>query len=289
MTNRNKKSHFAKSKILLITLCILGLAFSYSCSCRNPSSGQGENGGDVSGSFLMQIDSDGRGYKQTATVSFDKSTAKLKGVEDVDSGLSDADFVYEGNTLKLKAGDNGNIDADTKNKITWDGNETKKVKATFTLTPKAENIDLDSNEKTVEISIKKVKKIDVNNFESFLQQNDKIAVGQAPGNLCEFITKTGTYSTGTFTIENSATDNFAILSKSTCADAAVYCYGTLMKDKGFKSAELVVGSEAGGGESDIFYSVKIKFTYDSDNYEVSEPETITFKFINKKTSVKWSS
>ena len=38
MTNRIiKKSHFAKSKILLIVLCILGLVFSYSCSCRNNS------------------------------------------------------------------------------------------------------------------------------------------------------------------------------------------------------------------------------------------------------------
>ena len=38
MTNRIiKKSHFAKSKILLIILCILGLVFSYSCNCRNNS------------------------------------------------------------------------------------------------------------------------------------------------------------------------------------------------------------------------------------------------------------
>ena len=159
MTNLIKRVFTHKSKFLLTILCLLGLAFSYSCSCRNPSSGQRENGGDASGNFLMQIDSAGTGYKQTATVSFDKATATLKSVEDVDSGLVQDDFVYEGNTLKLKAGDNGNIDADTKNKITWDGNETKKVKATFTLTPKAENIDLDSNEKTVEISIKKVKKL----------------------------------------------------------------------------------------------------------------------------------
>ena len=38
MTNlKTKKSHFAKSKISLIVLCILGLVFSYSCNCRNNS------------------------------------------------------------------------------------------------------------------------------------------------------------------------------------------------------------------------------------------------------------
>ena len=36
-----KKSHFAKSKISLIVLCILGLVFSYSCNCRNNSTGPG--------------------------------------------------------------------------------------------------------------------------------------------------------------------------------------------------------------------------------------------------------
>ena len=38
MTNlKTKKSHFAKSKILLVILCLFGLAFSYSCNCRNNS------------------------------------------------------------------------------------------------------------------------------------------------------------------------------------------------------------------------------------------------------------
>ena len=43
MTNlKTKKSHFAKSKILLIVLCIFGLAFSYSCSCRDDNPYQPE-------------------------------------------------------------------------------------------------------------------------------------------------------------------------------------------------------------------------------------------------------
>ena len=44
MTNlKTKKSHFAKSKILLIVLCIFGLAFSYSCSCRDDNPYQPDN------------------------------------------------------------------------------------------------------------------------------------------------------------------------------------------------------------------------------------------------------
>ena len=50
MTNRIiKKSHFAKSKILLIVLCILGLVFSYSCNCRNNSTAPGDGGGNGGG------------------------------------------------------------------------------------------------------------------------------------------------------------------------------------------------------------------------------------------------
>ena len=47
MTNRIiKKSHFAKSKILLTIICILGLVFSYSCNCRNNSTAPGDGGGN---------------------------------------------------------------------------------------------------------------------------------------------------------------------------------------------------------------------------------------------------
>ena len=62
MTNlKTKKSHFAKSKILLTIICILGLVFSYSCNCRNNSTApdNGDNGQiDDKGTFKASINMD---------------------------------------------------------------------------------------------------------------------------------------------------------------------------------------------------------------------------------------
>ena len=266
-------------------LCVVALAFSYSCKCRNnPEDPTRVNGGAISGNYTIQIDSAGTGYQQEAKVSFASATATLKSIEDVDSGLASDDFVYEGNILKLKAGaDSTSIDSTVANKITWDGITNKKIKATFTLTPTADNVDLDSTEKTVEITIKKVKKVD--DFQAFLRQVEKIDVGSAP-NVVSFDSKNGTYATGTFTVKTDSSSSVTI-SKSTLAKNTVYYYKQNIG--GFLGAELVANNEAGGGDTDNFYSVDIKFTYDTDNYEVSESDTITFKFEKTSSNLTWAS
>ena len=188
MLNHNKRLIKSKSKILLLALCIFGLVFSYSCNCRNnstapndgppPPSGTNIQGGTASGDYLMIVDSAGTGYKQEATVSFANATATLKSVTDVDSGMAieEGDFVYDGNTktLKLKADttDATKIDATTGAKITWKGNDTKKVKATFTLTPSATNVDLDATEKEVEFQIAKVETWTMNSLATLMKSMD---------------------------------------------------------------------------------------------------------------------
>ena len=52
MRNQTTKSHNAKSKILLITLCIFGLLFSYSCSCKNRVSNPDDTPTDGGTNFI---------------------------------------------------------------------------------------------------------------------------------------------------------------------------------------------------------------------------------------------
>ena len=171
MRNQTTKSHNAKSKILLITLCIFGLLFSWSCSCKNrvsdPTGGDngdkgpdGEtiirtNGGAVSGTYTIAVASDGNSVKTAATVKFLNATGKLEAIADVDASANTTltldDFAYTGTTLTLKDA------TDTRAKITWDGVDTKKVKATFSLTPTATNVDLTATTQEVEIEIGKFK------------------------------------------------------------------------------------------------------------------------------------
>ena len=181
MRNQTTKSRNAKSKILLITLCIFGLLFSWSCSCKNrvsnpddtptdggtnikPDTNNRTNGGAVvSSNHQIVVASAGDTVSTTATVKFLNATGKLTAIADVDAtastGLTTNDFDYTGTTLTFKkdATDASKIDTTVKDKITWSGAETRKVKATFSLTPTAANVDLTTTTQEVEIEIGKLK------------------------------------------------------------------------------------------------------------------------------------
>ncbi len=149
-----------KSKILLTIICIFGLAFSYSCSCRSGGDPTRVNGGEASGNYLLIVNSDGNDYKQMATISFANATATLKTVSDADggsSGLTESDFVYDGKNLSLKAGATEKFDAETLKKVTT---TRQTVVATFSLTANSSNVDLDATEKTVKIEVVKATKME---------------------------------------------------------------------------------------------------------------------------------
>ena len=180
MRNQTNKTIFKqKSKVFLTILCMLGLVFSWSCSCKNrvsdPTGGDkgddGEtiirtNGGAVSGSFQIVVASAGDTVSTTATVKFLNATGTLTAIADVDASanttLAVDDFDYTGTTLTFKKDttDASKIDTTVKDKITWAGTETRKVKATFSLTATATNVDLTTTTQDVEIEIKKIQKLD---------------------------------------------------------------------------------------------------------------------------------
>ena len=184
MRNQTTKSHNAKSKIFITLLCIFGLLFSYSCSCKNrvsdPTGGDNgdkgpevddiirTNGGAVSGTYTIAVASDGNSVKTTATVKFLNAMGKLEAITDTDStGLTRGDFDYTGTTLTLKDA------TDTRAKITWYGVDTKKVKATFSLTPTATNVDLTTTTQEVEIEIGKFKTLSGTDIGNILNTIEK--------------------------------------------------------------------------------------------------------------------
>ena len=291
----NHKTIFKqKSKILLTIICIFGLAFSYSCSCRSGGDPTRVNGGTASGNWTMQLTSDGKGYKQEATISFEKATATLKSVTDVDSGITieDGDFVYEGNTLKLKKDttDPSEIDATTAAKITWDGTTVKKVKATFTLTPSASDVDLDATEKEVVISIKKVKVIE----NSYIFETLKNSTGyyaslegkiNADANTLAYELSKAKNSSGAIEMPFTAdmTDNF---SKTTMKRRVIYQFDLLFKttaEARVEAAEDTPPTSTGG--TDI--SFKIKFTF-NDNFDSSKMTNPIEVILKGSANITWT-
>ena len=175
MRNQTTKSHNAKSKILLITLCIFGLLFSYSCQCKNnvsdpnnipPDGGLGGGGGGgsqtdtdpdkdlVDGALsttstkVIVVAGAGDTVKTTSTIKFKNATAELTKVEDssVSNSFELADLSYTGTTLTLSDSGRGKAPE----------GEYRTVKATFSLTASSANVGLTETEKTVDIEIGKM-------------------------------------------------------------------------------------------------------------------------------------
>ena len=118
MRNQTTKSHNAKSKILLITLCIFGLLFSYSCQCKNnvsdpnnipPDNGMpGSSGTNTNtqvtptytASDILVADATSTTTPLSITFSNAKATLQTVTVEGVEL-LSKDNFKYEGDKLTL--------------------------------------------------------------------------------------------------------------------------------------------------------------------------------------------
>ena len=181
MRNQTTKSHNAKSKIFITLLCIFGLLFSYSCQCKNnvsdPNNIPPDNGmpggtntnntitvndGDLTTNSTRLIRVSGDTVKISATIEFKNATATLTAIADVDASanttLAVDDFDYTGTTLTFKkdATDASKYDATTLAKVNWSGVDTKKVKATFSLTPTSKNVSLTTTTQEVDIEIGKV-------------------------------------------------------------------------------------------------------------------------------------
>ena len=170
MTNRDKKSHFAKSKILLITLCILGLAFSYSCSCRNDKITGGDDGTltdtneipkvkvafvtgeDANNTHLIRLKSDGTDGDSAIIKFTNNAIVELGHIDNGSTGLGfiKTDFNYADGKLSLN--DEG------KKKLTEAG-KSNIIKVNFNLSTTSDNYtdETKNQTKSVDIAIGKIK------------------------------------------------------------------------------------------------------------------------------------
>ena len=161
----NQKAIFkqkSKSKIFITILCIFGLLFSYSCSCKNrvsdpnetpPNGGLGDKETDTnyipktytatrSGDTLIVVNSDGNGIQQAAKISFQDAKVTSVNVDVGTTGIAADVFKYESGGLTMTA---------------FDGvDETrKKVTATFSLAPNDSRDKLNNPTETVDIEVVK--------------------------------------------------------------------------------------------------------------------------------------
>ena len=121
MKNLKKRvfTHKSKSKIFITILCIFGLLFSWSCSCKNKVTGPGNDGledgrqptpNDKGGSVitpsmtlstnLMIINVNGNDTKQKITITVDNADFEIADITGVE-GLTKADFTLKDGVLSL--------------------------------------------------------------------------------------------------------------------------------------------------------------------------------------------
>ena len=202
------KGQKSKSKIFITILCIFGLLFSWSCSCKNrvsdpnnipldngiktnkdpdptpPPTPNNDPDKDLSNGALSTsstkviiLANDGTTVSTTATIKFKNATGKLTKVEDsaADKAFELADLDYSGTTLTLT--DSGKAKATE--------GEFRTIKATFSLTKSADNVDLTATEQVVDIEIGKMAKSDKASILNAISENLK-KIGSVVGNQGDF-------------------------------------------------------------------------------------------------------
>ena len=235
MTNLFKRFFTHKSKFLLIIISLLGLAFSYSCSCRNDSTGPGNdgNGGDTTTTqnndtnnfnpFVSQSKS------QTNLIASDDGTSKTEvKIEFADKNNYDIKNVV----MKTVTGEGVDISAnseynfkDGSYKLHIPKDDLKKVldKMNSTTAPATNSLDLtfeittDSTvvtNKTVTLSVKvvlvKAQRIDTTKAQSIMNEATKLDtyVGANYGTAFTYDASAGSSASGnTTSIKNKKKEN----------------------------------------------------------------------------------
>ena len=177
-----------KSKLLLIVLSLLGMLFSYSCSCRNNSTapGGGDNGGNGGGKFTV---SEAKDNIKNAIV---KSSTSGEGLIKVSLSASHGyDFSItvndEGTEEKITAEDftknpdgltaKGSLADKVKKWTTDNGPATRTITITFTVAADDTTLQNATQNVSVDIKLTHAKLINDDNIEAYLKKGDKIDFG----------------------------------------------------------------------------------------------------------------
>ena len=200
MLNQNHNVHKrTNSKILLILLCIFGLLFSYSCSCRNKVTGPGNDGledgrdtNTIKSSFTatpdtmnnlldLYIQSDNT-TNSVVIIKFKSeqniSAAKIIEVKHksgtTDVGLTKDELGYSLQDSKLQLGDNDKTRSKIATALTKEG-ETSVITLTMELT--SDSANLNNTITTVDVDVNLIKAIKLNYDKIYTDIFKNVGVG----------------------------------------------------------------------------------------------------------------
>ena len=293
MTNLIKRVFTHKSKLLLTLLCLLGLAFSYSCSCRDNSSVStnpnifrvSEANGNVKTAIVKSTTTDNTGLKLDlySDKSFDFTYTIEDSEPDENKKITSDDFtkMHEGLTPKESLAEK------VKKWETTDGPTTKTITVKFTVS--AEDTTLKNAVQTVSVQVKltHAKEINDDNISEYLKKGDSITLGETGfgGEVTVFNPANGTYNKvgNVFTIPNGVNDKKKEYSKK---QFELYGDFYLTKQYPFTSGGTLTKKE-GGRNGDNHYTLTYENIIYKDEYEC-QLDKIVFKFEVKNGGSTWT-
>ena len=301
MTNLFKRFFTHKSKFLLIILCLLGMVFSYSCSCRNDSTGPGNdgNGGggpksdtwsfnpklDLGNTYDISFGSEGD-KKRDAVVSFyepdnyEIRKIEIDEVQDPKNVLTKDKIQHKNNgltipqdILKKLAGELTSTDKPATNQVSI------VFKLTSTNTTSDDNIKYITNN----FNFIKAKKFDSSNIEALLQSATKYSwqFDGYSGEQAHFAITNGTYiaNLNTFKIkelDNNLEDTDNCISKSKFQEIKKYLQNSKDTKHYFTSVDVGEPKEKG---NTVEFDLTLKF---GDIYETDIIMPITVSATKSK-------
>ena len=282
-----------KSKLLLIVLSLLGMLFSYSCSCRSDritGGGGEENGGgkfkvseadgntknaivksSTSGVDLIKINlSANKEYTFTYTVNDEETDGTKK--------ITTEDFTkkHEGITAK------DSLAEKVRKWETTDSPTAKTITIIFTVTADDTNLENATQNVSVDIKLTHAKKLqdtDVGNILKKLNRERTYSIGDATKGEEEkslkFVFGNQDYSMNTYTIKNSADGKLKdTISSDDAADLIKQLEFYVPQLEGISKIEKV---EEKGADTDTL-SVSYNFSFKDDYEYASNNNKFTFEF-----------
>ena len=307
MRNQTKRVFTHKSKVFLTILCMLGLVFSWSCSCKNrvsnpddtpttppPPPGTfsiSEATDNVKASIVKSsttsisdikigfVSANNYAYSLTYTVDDANETVEA-------NKITADDFQVANNVLTAK----DSVATKMKQVDSSTAPAEKTITINFTFTANDSNLNNNTQTLSVEVKLTHAQKLDDSTsdaIQSILRNGINIsdATQDIPSRTYKFSFENGTYSAAdkTFTIENATTDNLNI-SKTRVIRFADYNFTNSFIPHGLRGVR-VEGEEAGGGESDNYYTLTYNVTF-SEDFE-TEITQIKLKLDNKSGNIKF--
>lgn len=286
MTNLFKRFFTHKSKFLLIILCLLGMVFSYSCSCRNDSTGPGNdgNGGGQGNTTGSQITPSSKLSRQLMVVnSGGTTTTKPITITVADAILDNINFDITGDSLTK---DNFDLSDGVLSLTSGfsEVNDTTEKDVSITIyykkKPDAGKDDIlspDKEEKTFKII--KAKELDATAIKELF--NNIGAIGLEYNNLDASFTFSKE-DAGTYVFKNT---DYAEEFDYNAKELAGKFVNKLSKDKTHFKTVTYNNDAADAGNNSITFSFKLDLvdTYDMGNGD----NNLKIKIENVKQGAKW--